>query len=204
MELSRALSRQISKETNAVTQGEKDPIDLEALKRLDAHAVERFVRESTDKVYSLLFRMLGHPEEVEDLTQDVFVKALRALPRYRGDSAPSTWVYRIAINTGRDAIAKRQRDRKRQGGEMEPERFSSKDDPVEKIEEKEDFTVLRKALDRLPADRKELIMLVDIEGVSIEEAGQIFDLPDGTVKSRLHRARAALREEVREIMGDKQ
>lgn len=169
--------------------------------RNDSNSMENLVRENIDGVYSLMYRMLDHKEDAEDRTQEVFVRALRAFSSYRGEAKLSTWLYRIAINVGRDAIAMRQRDRSRDGGEVVDRHMSSHGAPEEDLESREDHRMLIEALGRITDEKRELILLADMEGQSHDAIAEILAVPSGTVKSRLHRARAALRDEVKRIMG---
>ena len=178
-------------------------INREALIRLEPDAVDSFVKLTIDRIHSLLYQILGHRQEAEDMTQEVYMRAFRALPTFRGEAEPMTWIYRIAINCGRDAIARRQAARKRDGGEIDPDAHAAPDDPAANAVESEELRVLRGALGRLDEEWRNVILLVDIEGLSMEEAGQTLQVPTGTVKSRLHRAREALREEVKRMMGGK-
>lgn len=178
-------------------------IDREALARLEPAAVDAFVRETIHHVHSLLYRMLSHKEEVEDLVQDVYIRAWKALPAYRGDASPMTWLYRIAINAGRDAIARRQVDRKRTVSEPDDviELRPAAHDPQRDMLTREENAALEAAIAELPEDRREIILLADIEGMSMEEIARVLDAPQGTVKSRLHRARETLRELVKRRLG---
>jgi RNA polymerase sigma-70 factor (ECF subfamily) len=164
-------------------------------KIMDSRSPEAVVRENIDGIYALMFRMLGHRE--------VFVRALRALPSFRGAAKTSTWIYRIAINVGRDAIAARQGDRRRDGGEVDPERCSSPANPDRDLIDDEERRILVVAMAGIADDKREMILLSNMEGLSQEAIAEALGVPEGTVKSRLHRARAALRAEVRRLMGEK-
>lgn len=177
------------------------PIDRDALVRLDPVAVDQFVRSTVDRVHGLLWRMLGHREDVEDLTQEVYLRAWRALPAYRGEARPETWLYRIAINVGRDEIAKRQVARKRDGGEVDPGRHHAPDDPTHKVLRAEEAAVLETALAELSEDRREIVVLAEIEGMGMDEIAAVLDLPVGTVKSKLFRSRELMRESVKKQLG---
>ena len=178
-------------------------IDRDALARLEPAAVDAFVQETIHHVHSLLYRMLSHKEEVEDLVQDVYIRAWRALPSYRGEASPMTWLYRIAVNAGRDAIARRQLDRKRLVTEPDEviEIRPASHDPQRDALTREENLALQAAIDELPAERREMIILADIEGMSMEEISAVLEIPEGTVKSRLHRAREALRDGVKKRLG---
>lgn len=181
--------------------GEPGQLDRDALVRLDPAALDAFVRTTVDRVHGLLWRMLGHRQDVEDLTQEVYLRAWRALPAYRGEARPETWLYRIAINVGRDEIAKRQTARKRDGGEIDPGRHCAPDDPTQRVLRAEEAAVLEAALAELSEDRREIVVLADIEGLGMDEIGSVLDLPVGTVKSKLFRARELMRESIKKRMG---
>jgi len=177
----------------------------EKFSKLDPNSVDSFVRRTIDRVYSMLYGIVGHKEDAEDLTQEVFVKALRAINSFRGDSSPETWLYRIAVNTGRDAIGRRQRERAFESGEAFPDDNSSnielsKCDPANYVVESEEILLIREAVADLKNDWKEVITLVDIEDMKIEEASAILGIPEGTVKSRLVRGRDQLRNMLKQRM----
>ncbi len=178
-------------------------MDREALARLEPAAVDAFVRETVDRVHSMMYGITGHAQETEDLVQEVYMRAFRSLPAYRGEAAPGTWLYRIALNVGRDAIERRQAERRREGGEVDPERHSAKDDPASDAVRNEEVAAVREAVAALPEEWRNVVTLVDIEGLSLEEAGGSLGIPEGTVKSRLHRGRERLRETLRRRFGGK-
>lgn len=177
-------------------------MDKEKLRALDPDALEAFVRLTSDRVYSLLYRMMGNQEDAEDLTQEAYAKAFRALPAYRGEAAPSTWIYGIALNLGRDAISRRQADRLRIAGAPDPERHASNDDPLETSVRSAESSAIAGALDAIDEGQREIVILADVEGMAMEEIAAILCVEIGTVKSRLHRARAAAREEFKKRMGN--
>ncbi len=176
-------------------------MDREALARLEPTAVDAFVRGTVDRVHSMMYGITRHEEEAEDLVQETYMRAFRSLPAYRGEAAPETWLYRIALNVGRDAIEKRQAARRREGGEVDPERHSAPDDPAADVVRREEVAAVREAVAALPEEWRNVVTLVDIEGMSLEEAGRTLDVPEGTVKSRLHRGREKLREALRKRFG---
>lgn len=165
-----------------------------------------FLTKHAPLVYNLSLKLVGNPTEAEDLAQDSLIRAVRALPDFRGDSSPSTWVYRITVNTWKNRV----RSQKRRGfwktvslnlftGEDEDETppFKS-DDPVldAGLETSEKGVQVQKALLELDAESRSVVVLREIEGQSYKEISQALGIPEGTVKSRLSRARDVLREKL--------
>lgn len=167
----------------------------------DLDAFDTLVARHQAKVYALCLWMLGHPEDAEDAAQTAFVRAFRALPRFRGDSQLGTWLHRIAANVALDTAKRRGRDPRPfsqwgAGDEGDDPSIHVPDaapQPAEQIARRERQAVVRRALGELPPNHRAVITLFDIEGRSYEEAAAILGVPMGTVKSRLSRARDALR-----------
>ncbi len=173
------------------------------LKLRDEAAFSAFVLRYQERVFRLLLRMLGDRAEAEDLAQEVFISIFKAIDGFRGDSQLSTWVYRVAANHCRNRIKYLTR-RRRQLTEGYDE---SGDDhlvaaahngrseaPDQLIEAKQTESLLQAGLLSLDDEQRELIVLREVEHLSYEEIMAITGLPEGTVKSRLFRARAGLRE----------
>lgn len=177
--------------------------EWEDLRKRDESVLESFVAETIDRTYSMILGILGNAHEAEDVTQQVYEKAFRALPAYRGDAKPTTWLFRIAVNAARDRIRSVSRKRKREVGNAMIEERSANDDPALEAIERERSAALRLAIDRLPENRRELIVMADIEEMPLGEIAEITGVPEGTVKSRLHRARAELRTEYTRIRGER-
>ena len=163
-------------------------------------AFEELVEEYQGRIYNLAFRMLGNSEDALDVCQESFLKAYKALPRFRGDSSFSTWLYRIAQNVCLDALRRRNRqitfsldeDLETEDGMM-PRQFSGDlPDPEETVVHRELQHVVDQALSALSEDHRQIIVLRDFDGCSYEEIADILDIELGTVKSRLYRARSAL------------
>ena len=152
-------------------------------------------------------RYVRNPTEAEDIAQDAFIKAYRALSRFRGDSAFYTWLYRIAINTAKNSLAARARnpvqlDSSGSGDEDRPgleERMIDTATPEALALTEEIRATVSAAIDRLPEDLRTAIMLRELEGLSYEEIAKTMDCPVGTVRSRIFRAREAVDEQLREI-----
>ncbi len=181
------------------------------LKQRDEAAFNQFVRAYEQRVFALVFRMLGNKAESQDLAQEVFITVFKSIDSFRGDSRFGTWLYRIAVNHCKNRIKylDRRNTRKHDGIEDKHEDAMSEGGavggrparPDEAAEGNEMEKAVRVALAALDEEHRELIILRDLEGLAYEEIVQITGLPDGTVKSRLHRARAALREAIERGLG---
>jgi RNA polymerase sigma-70 factor (ECF subfamily) len=163
----------------------------------DRAAFAHLVRRHQDAVHRFILRMLGSHEEALELTQDTFIKAWQALPQWQPQAQFKTWIYRIASNTAMDAL------RRRRIVEMVP----LEDDydapacgpgPEMQLETRQRLRSLETALAALPVEQREVILLREIEGLSYAEISTALDLHEGTVKSRIARAREALASAVRE------
>jgi len=154
-------------------------------------------------VYNIACRMLADPQAAADATQVAFVRAFEALPGFRRDAAFKTWVYRIAMNVCLDEIRRRESQplsltTEDDQGELLAEREvpDDSDEPAGKAEQRERQAIVHSALARLPEDFRAIIVLYDINGLSYQEISDTLQIPLGTVKSRLNRARHALRDEL--------
>jgi RNA polymerase sigma-70 factor (ECF subfamily) len=181
--------------------GADDERFLERLRQRDEAAFAQLVERNQGPIYRLLLRMLRNPAEAEDVAQDVFVSAFKALDSFRGESALSTWLYRIAQNHAKNRIkylARRTRDTARTPISRDEGTPGNSAQGPEEVQP--DTTALaheaerhlEQALAQLDDDQRELIELRDAEHLSYDEIVQLTGLPLGTVKSRLHRARLAL------------
>lgn len=172
------------------------------LRRGDERAFADLVRAHQDRVFELVYRMLGDREEALDLSQEIFVSLHAALARFRGESRLSTWIYRVAKNHCLNRLAfLRRRERGRNTeisevpeGVLESHVPSARPDDL--VSASEQRHLVERALDELDETQRLLVVLRDVEGLSYGEIVAITELPEGTVKSRLHRARAALAEVV--------
>lgn len=178
---------------------------IEKLKRRDEAAFSAFVLQYQERVFRLLLRMLGDRAEAEDLAQEVFISIFKAIEGFRGDSQLSTWVYRVAANHCRNRIKYLVR-RRRQLTDNYDEQSEElglagvvqerPDAPDRLMEARQTEHLLQAGLLSLDEEQRELVVLREVEHLSYEEIMAITGLPEGTVKSRLHRARASLREYV--------
>jgi RNA polymerase sigma-70 factor (ECF subfamily) len=179
---------------------------IERLRQRDELAFNEIVGLYQTRVYNLVYRMLGNREEARDVAQEVFITVFKAIHHFRGESKFSTWLYRIATNhcknrlkyLGRRAIfPKTQLDDLTEREQLESASMSTSgtiERPDRLIEGREVERLLQEALEELDEDHRLLIVLRDVQNLSYQEIAEITQLAEGTVKSRLHRARAALRE----------
>ncbi len=165
----------------------------------DRRAFDLLVLKYQQKVAGLIGRYLRDPNEVQDVAQEAFIKAYRALAGFRGESAFYTWLYRIAINAAKNHLASRGRRPPRDDMEMEVAeqlesggRLREMGTPENHLLSEEIAQTVQKALDELPEDLRTAIVLRELEGLSYEEIAEAMDCPIGTVRSRIFRARDAI------------
>jgi len=176
--------------------------DLELVRRVqrgERGAFDLLVLRYQHKVVKLVARLLRDPTEAEDVAQESFVKAYRALGSFRGDSAFYTWLYRIAVNTARNTMASRQRrplDYEADLSESEQSVVESRmrhgDTPEAAVLSDEIHSTVNSAIEALPEDLRTAIILREVEGLSYEEIAEAMECPVGTVRSRIFRAREAI------------
>lgn len=181
---------------------------VERVQRGDKRAFELLVAKYQRKIFRLLSRLIRDPGEIEDVAQEAFIKAYRALPNFRGDSAFYTWLYRIAINTAKNHLVAQGR-RAPTSTETEVEDAERMDDadqlrdvntPDSMLLSKQVGEAVNRAIDRLPEDLRTAIVLREIEGLSYEEIAESMNCPIGTVRSRIFRAREAIADELRPLL----
>ena len=171
----------------------------------DRYEFDKLVLRYQNKVFNLCYRFLGEHEEANDCAQESFVKAFKSLKSFRFDSAFSTWLYSISVNTCKNRLKSADyRYRKRSvsidGAKEKDDRSSSMEiedtapSPFTRVAEKEMESLLQRAIETLPQDGRTVIILRDVEGLSYEEIARITGYNLGTVKSRLARSRQQLRE----------
>ncbi len=165
----------------------------------DRRAFDLLVLKYQQKVAGLIGRYLRDSNEVQDVAQEAFIKAYRALGGFRGESAFYTWLYRIAINAAKNHLASRGRRPPRDDMEMEVAeqlesggRLREMGTPENHLLSEEIAQTVQKALDELPEDLRTAIVLRELEGLSYEEIAEAMDCPIGTVRSRIFRARDAI------------
>ncbi len=181
---------------------------VERAQQGDKRAFELLVGKYQRKLGRLLSRFVRDAGEVEDVTQEAFIKAYRALPSFRGDSAFYTWLYRIGINTAKNHLASlgRRVPTSTNYDSEEAEAFDDSDQlrdlntPENLLMSKQIAQTVNQSMDRLPEELKTAIMLREIEGMSYEDIAKIMDCPIGTVRSRIFRAREAIAEQLRPLL----
>ena len=182
---------------------------VERAQRGDKRAFELLVEKYQRKLARLLSRFIRDPAEVEDVTQEAFIKAYRALPAFRGDSAFYTWLYRIGINTaknylmamGRRAPTSTEVEAEEAEGFEEGEQLRDINTPESVLLSNEIAATVHSTIDQLPEELRTSIPLREIEGMSYEDIAQVMNCPIGTVRSRIFRAREAIAERLRPLLG---
>jgi RNA polymerase sigma-70 factor (ECF subfamily) len=188
---------------------------VERLVARDERAFNDLVRAYERRVFALVLRMIGNRAEAEDLAQEVFVQVFKAIGSFRGEAKLSTWVYRIAINlcknrskylrvrhSGEEEELEALQDRVPMG-DAKGANVAHIERPDEMVAGKQVELIVRRAILELDPSFRECLVLRDVEDLSYEEIGTITGLPEGTVKSRIHRARTQLRELVERALGEK-
>ena len=181
---------------------------VERAQRGDKRAFELLVEKYQRKLGRLLARFIRDPAEVEDVTQEAFIKAYRALPAFRGDSAFYTWLYRIGINTaknylmalGRRAPTSTEVEAEDAEGFEDADQLRDINTPESMLLSKEIATTVNATIEELPEELRTAIQLREIEGMSYEDIARIMDCPIGTVRSRIFRAREAIAERLRPLL----
>lgn len=170
--------------------------DAECVKRVqqgDTDCFEILVRRHQKAIFSLVYRLLGDYDEAAEISQEVFLSAFKSIHRFRGDANFSTWLYRIGLNhasTRRKSLNSRRSHLPLDGTEVIADCGG---DPAKNMENKEIQQRVQQALNSLDPEDARIILLRDLQDVAYEDVAEILDIPLGTVKSRLHRARQALR-----------
>ena len=188
---------------------------IERLAQRDERAFNELVELYETRVFRLVLRMLGRRDEAEDMAQEVFVQIFKAVSTFRGDSKLSTWIYRVSVNLCKNRMKYLARRHSEGEDELEPvaERtaldeakgvtFGDIAQPDRMVEGYQIERVVQQCIAELEPDFREVLILRDLEDLSYEELSEITGLPDGTVKSRLHRARSMLKANVERKMGEK-
>ena len=186
-------------------------VDAELVSRVqagDKQAFDLLVIKYQRKIMRLLSRMIRDPAEIEDVAQEAFIKAYRALPQFRGDSAFYTWLYRIGINTAKNYLVTQGR-RAPTSTEADAEEAETFDDgehlrdintPESMLATKQIAETVNVAMDALPEELRMAITLREIEGLSYDEIAEAMDCPIGTVRSRIFRAREAIADKLRPLL----
>jgi len=180
---------------------------IERSKEGDRRAFDALVRMHEKRVYNLAYRLSGNYDEAGDITVEAFLRVYQAINNFRGDANFSTWLYRIVTNVYLDR-RKRQKNRQtlslEEYVELEESQVTRQIEdpspgPEELVEAQQRQELLQKAIESLPEYQRAMIVLYHVDGLSYEEIAEVLSLPIGTVKSRLNRARLALREKLEPI-----
>ncbi len=186
-----------------------DALLVERFKRGDMHAFEMLVVKYQRRIERLIGRMVRDTDLVQDIAQETFIRAYRALPNFRGESAFYTWLYRIAVNSAKKALTDMKRDpiiieasfSSRDEDDNETSRGETEltdgETPESLLASKEIAATVNAAIEALSEDLRQAITLREIEGLSYEEISDVMNCPIGTVRSRIFRAREAISERLR-------
>lgn len=160
----------------------------------------QLVQEHRQRLHRFILKNIGHADDAEDLVQQAFLEASRSYATYRGESALSTWLYGIAMNLTRNYLSRSpQRKYDFVDGELLEDIAAESDDPAELIGRRQSVLALNRELVELPPEMREVLLLVALEETSYEEAAMMLAIPVGTVRSRIARARARLRERLGDV-----
>jgi len=190
-----------------MTARESDQQLVERVQQGDKKAFDLLVSKYQQRILNLVGRFVRNPNDAMDVSQEAFLKAYRALPKFRGDSAFYTWMYRIAVNTAKNYLA------------VQSRRPMEADQDYDEIEQIDSSGVLRdqatpehmllrdeiqdtvvKSIEDLPEDLRTAIMLREVEGLSYEEIAEVMECPIGTVRSRIFRAREAIDKQLKPLV----
>lgn len=192
-----------------------DALLIERAKRGEMQAFEMLVVKYQRRIQRLIGRMVRDVDLIDDLAQETFIRAYRALPQFRGESAFYTWLYRIAVNTARKAMADLKRDpvmtesalaagRDDDDETSRPEHeLSDVETPDAVLASREIARTVNAAIDALPDDLRQAVLLREVEGLSYDEIATSMDCPIGTVRSRIFRAREAIAKRLRPLLDTK-
>jgi RNA polymerase sigma-70 factor (ECF subfamily) len=182
---------------------------VEACRAGQTEAFGVLVCRYQDRLYPTITRIVGCPEDAQDVLQDAFVRAFEKLPQFQGESSFYTWIYRIAVNLALSGHRKRLHRRinrpTRSGNGFsggEPVDSSSETDPASNLERVEREAIVEAALSALGPEQRAVVVLKDFDGRRYEEISALLAIPIGTVRSRLHRARCELRQRLRFLVDD--
>ncbi|MBU0498542.1 MAG: RNA polymerase sigma factor RpoE [Gammaproteobacteria bacterium] len=190
-----------------MTDRELDQALVERVQRGDKRAFDLLVIKYQQKIINLVRRFVGDLTEAQDVAQEAFIKAYRALPNFRGDSAFYTWLYRIAVNTAKNHLVSE--DRRSTPGDIDVElaeqlesgdRLREHATPEDFLCEAELLSVVHRAIQDLPEDLRTAVTLRELEGLSYEEIAGVMGCPIGTVRSRISRAREAIDAKIKPLL----
>lgn len=192
-----------------MTARESDQQLVERVQKGDKRAFDLLVTKYQQRILNLVGRFVRNPNDAMDVTQEAFLKAYRALPKFRGDSAFYTWMYRIAVNTAKNYLAVQ--SRRPQEAEQDYEEIEQIDSsgvlrdqatPEHMLLRDEIQTTVVRAIEELPEDLRTAITLREVEGLSYEDIAAVMECPIGTVRSRIFRAREAIDKQLKPLISD--
>ena len=194
-----------------MSEADADALLVERVKRGDVRAFEMLVVKYQRRIERLIGRMVRDTDLVQDIAQETFIRAYRAMGQFRGDSAFYTWLYRIAVNTAKKALVDLKRDPlvlhgNRPGAEDGDEtsraesELTTGETPEGLLASKEIAQAVNEAIEALSEDLRQAITLREIEGLSYEEISDVMNCPIGTVRSRIFRAREAMAQRLRPLL----
>jgi RNA polymerase sigma-70 factor, ECF subfamily len=182
---------------------------VERVQKGDKRAFDLLVIKYQHRVLAVVNRFVRDSSEAQDVAQDAFIKAYRALPNFRGDSAFYTWIYRIAINTAKNYLVARNRRPPSSDVELEDAEFFAGSDAMHEMNTPERNFLrdelqaeIEQAFNNLPVDLRTAITLREIDGLSYEEIAEVMSCPVGTVRSRIFRAREAIDKHIKPLTED--
>ncbi len=184
-----------------------------ACQKGDTEAFAVLVKRHSKKMFNIAFRMLGDYDEACDVTQEAFLSAFRSIGRFRIESKFSTWLCRIVINYSKNRLKMRQSLSKHESASLDDTgdgregcsaclAAASDGDPSRQMEQRELAAQVQKCISALDMEHRDVLVLRDIQGFSYEEIRTALKIPDGTVKSRLSRARLAMKDCLKKVIGD--
>ncbi len=188
-----------------MTERDVDQMLVERVQRGDKRAFDLLVRKYQHRVIAVITRYVRDQDEAMDVAQEAFVKAYRALDRFRGESAFYTWIFRIAVNTAKNYIVSR--GRRPPDADVDVEEAEHYDggewlhelaNPENELFKDELEQAVYRALEKLPEDLRTAVTLREFDGLSYEEIAEVMECPVGTVRSRIFRAREAIDNEIRQ------
>jgi len=170
--------------------GGPDEALVRRCRRGDRQALAELLNRHRPLIWSAVRRVAGEGAHLEDVVQDTMVAIIESLDRFRGDAKLSTWIASVATRTALNWVNRRP---ERREGPLNEQSAGVGHDPATAVESRDAIARLQKAIDRLPCEHRAVVYLRHVQGLSVQEVAQALDLPEGTVKSRLHYARRQLR-----------
>jgi len=200
-------------ESKKVMSGDEDLEYVIRCQKGDTDAFDVLVERHQKKMLNIAFRMMGDYEEACDVTQEAFVSAYKSIKKFKAEARFSTWLYRIVVNYAKNRLKQLNGLAKREGVSIDETEDKRADtmmnaslvnhaNPGTEMETREREAHVQQCISSLDEDYREVLVLRDIQGFSYDEIKEILNIPDGTVKSRLSRARNALKDCLTKVMGD--